>query len=70
MPGSNIIDLQDYRAADPQRSSGDAASLPPNPMLPAAALVTMGFAFWSNAFLFPAYASLSILDAWSQSLDD
>lgn len=68
MPGSNIIHLDAYR--QPDRRPTDVEALSPHPMLPAAALMTMGIAFWSNAFLLPAYLSLSVLEAWSQPIDD
>ena len=69
MPGSNIIHLDAYRSPD-RRQLDDAVALAPHPMMPAAALMTMGIAFWSNAWLLPAYASLSLLDAWSKSFED
>ena len=67
MPGSNIIHLDAYRP--PERLVPDE-ELSSNPLMPAAALTTMGLALWSNAFLFPVYASLAVLDAWSKALDD
>lgn len=85
MPNSNIIRLDAYRHLDGQRGCDavptaedcqdcqDCLPLPSEmageAMLPAAAMMAMGMAFWSNAFLLPTYASLSILAALSPQQD-
>jgi hypothetical protein len=61
---SNVIYLAAHRQPDPDQ----AATTDEHLLFSGTAVLAMGIAFWSNAWLLPAYTGLAAAEAWSDYL--